>query len=206
MLTKVTELLGDLLSECPDVPEPVAATAYVRAAREFCTESMAWNPSEAYILPGISGSFDLDTFQDSELFDAVYLNHDGQPLVKATARQLSERGRQTASGSPMYFRCTPGLVVVVPAPTDVSLLEGRFVGRPKRTATRLPDELLDRFEEAILWGAKARLYMMPGKAWYDVGSAANYDTLFRNEIERHYARAPSDGQRGIVRTVRYGGL
>lgn len=181
--------------------------AYLEAARKFFHESTAWRDEIGSITVGSSNAaYTLAPTQtDAEVFDATRVWHKDNRLVKKSRTQIQTR--YSKGNSPAVFRIgAPNSLHIAPGPDeDVSsdlVVHGAL--RPTRTADVLDDEAADRFDEALLNGARWKILLMP-QPWRDVSMAEYYRKLFQDSLDREHALAADDGQVGVDRTMRYGG-
>ena len=118
---------------------------------------------------------------------------------------------QTASGSlPLFFNVAreQGSITVYPRPANAQgaliTLQARYA--PKRTATTLPAFLADRYEDALLHGAKARLMLQVNVPWSHPAAGqmhqqAYEDALAQATVDQLHEQVTSTLR---VRPVRFG--
>jgi hypothetical protein len=201
-VTEVVQVLDRLLPHAPDVPEPVAVRAYIDAARHFFTRSRAWRTEDGVLSPVTRGEYALDVGAGIECFDASDVSYDGYPLTKVGA----EPRRVRSTGRPEAYRVLPGKMFIYPAPVDEERVKLRFIVRPARDATGIPDEVDARFGDIIESGALARLLMQPGQPWSNPEYAGVYAAAFDAQIDEWSVLGADSGTTGVHRRVRYGGL
>jgi hypothetical protein len=69
----------------------------------------------------------------------------------------------TTSSTPRFFtEDTPGTITLYPRPDREYSMRARVAQRPTRSATQVEDQLFEDWVEAIVDGALARLFIMPG--------------------------------------------
>lgn len=203
----VLDLLDGVLLGAPGVPEPLAANYYVRAAREFFTETLAHRAQVAAAQGGDTGTYTLAVPADTEAFDATKVILSGQPLRKAAHSQVLRANPGRQGGEPQRYRISAGNLTLDPAPDAgvADLLYVLAVVRPTRTATTLDDAMAAEFADIIEQGALAKILMIGNKPWTDTGTASAMYQLFQADIDRWRSKARDDGMTGVARTVRYGG-
>lgn len=95
----------------------------------------------------------------------------------------------TYSGSPTHFRVSAGseesnddvdvALQLLPTPDAVNQdLVVRASVRPTLTARRLPSQLVREWDDALIFGAAARLRMLPGTAFTDMAAASTSRAVF----------------------------
>lgn len=199
---KVLELLEGVAPHTYGAPEPIMATAYVDAVRQFCQDTHAWVSTEPEIVHTIGFEFEIEHPVQTSIIDARAMRYGKRELLKQTYEQIQHR---SMPGGPVYYRVAAGRLFVYDVPEDIAKLKGRFILQPRRHATVIDDGLVDRHQEAFEHGALARLLLQPNKAWTDYESAAAYRTMFREYVDEWKGRAPDEGMVNVSRRVRYGG-
>lgn len=85
-------------------------------------------------------------------------------------------------------------LVPFPSEENGSMLRVRFTVAPTLTATGVPDSLGNRYQDALIAGAKAGLLSDAGKPWSDPRTAA----IFAGEFQRLLNDARQEARRGAV--------
>lgn len=201
-MAEVLDLLAELRLGAPGVPEALAAERYVRAAREFLTETRGFRhePSEWQLQA--PGEFTFQAPAQTEAFDAVWAFYGNTPLRKATSRHFSNR----AGGHPVRYAVANQRLRVDPGGADPAKLRVCLALRPVLGATEIDDAVVSAFGEIIERGALARLLLMPRRPWTDTSTGASLMSWFREDMDRWRSKAADEGMIGVVRQVRYGGL
>lgn len=203
----LNDLIGNLMLAAPGAPEPLAEGRYRDAARKFCTETLAYRAEVTAVGYTGTGEYLLLAPADTEIFDALSVTLDDEPLEKATRVQLRRYAREGRTGNPRWFRIDMGRLYLSPDPGEdiATRLSVIAALRPTRTALSLDDGLAEEFGETFESGAIARLLSAPGQSWTDHAGSAIFWSNFNLEISRWRDRAADEGMRGVPRTVRYGG-
>jgi len=96
---------------------------------------------------------------------------------------------------------TPDMYIVLPLPDDAETYETRmFVAlKPKRSATSMPEAILDELEEVIMHGALQHLLVLPSVHWSDRELATYHAKQYAFQISERRARANTGNARGTVR-------
>lgn len=207
-MAKVVDLIYTVMLSVPDAPEPVVARAYSEAARQFCTDTLAWRDGGLYLaylnMPGPLGEFAVAVDDQTEVFDAARVEFRGRSLEKST---LGEIRRREQRGRPSAFTISSSRLFVSPDPGvgHESAIRADFILRPRRGATEIPETVADRWGDIIDHGALSRLLAVPGKPWTEYGGAGYYAGLFQQAIIEWKSKAADEGMVGVPRRVAYGG-
>lgn len=197
----VVDVIQELLLAVEGAPEPLAVTAYVEAARRLCRNAGVWRETVSATLGSNTAEYLLTPPTDGQVFDAVSVKLGEKWLDKRTREQLE------VYGLPGY-RVFNNTLVLNPDPqADVSAnltIVARI--RPIRSATTLPDDLVDEHHDGLLHGALYRLLSYPNKSWSDYDMASFHYRRFNDYIDEWTSRAADDGMTGVPRKVRYGGI
>lgn len=210
----IRELTGTVQMAAPDAPEPVVNKAYVDAARQFFTDTRAWREATdrvqrtTSVRPGV-GTFSVTPPLDTESFDLLVVHYDELRLKKVTVAAMSGL-TEGNFGCPGMFAARKNTFEVAqdpgPGPAVEALLSATMCLRPTREAAELDDDIADRFGEMIEFGAIARLLSQPRQEWTDLNTSMLYRMQFEDYINTWRSKAADDGQIGVGRRVRYGGL
>lgn len=180
------DLLPYLLAEVPGVPDVTAKQALTMAAIEFCRETQAWSELQdpIAVIDKIH-TYDLEPVTGASIVTVKQVWAADRELVPVTLAKLVEvmPNWQTAQGSdPVYYNGAAdwSSIRIFPTPINANRqkLTLRVAYQPSLTATTLPDFLVNVYLEAILSGAKARLMLMPQKAWTNPELGGYHKGLF----------------------------
>jgi hypothetical protein len=218
------DLLWQVRSELPGVPQPLVLYHYAETVRDFCTRTKAWNYS-------IEGGLDLDAdtawptiTPGTHIPDATYIVEptrakwsDGCEITFKTRDQLDRIDgdwEQAVGSSPQYWTVTgPKAWRIYPLLTEDTVgqlyiraaLAPTFVTSEAQTSRGgMPEELVNEFQDIWSYGTMARLMKIPGKDWSNDGHASAYSVQYENGIKTAKSRAAADFGRPH-RTVQYGG-
>lgn len=161
-------------------PDEVIVRALRRSAQKFCRESRIWRErlDDVVLDPGVD-EYDLATPSDSTAEQILDARIGGRELnVRAEAAIVTF---PASSGPPsdVAVKSLSNTVVVWPNPDAGSgVLRLYVVLAPSRTATEVPDLLVNDWEVGIVAGAQAELHDMPGMPWTNPGRAAEKRSEF----------------------------
>ncbi|MGV1752787.1 hypothetical protein [Agrobacterium sp. CG674] len=198
-MADIDDLFAEVLIHAPNCSDPIARRYLREAAREACDkvdlwrerETIAINDLESQILPVISDAeivrienAYLDgvslTPQTPEWLDDNYPGWDNPDALDATSRFITQ--------------IKPGVLQLVPANTGTLSL--RLVLKPSRSATTLPDFLVEKYGTEIGKGAAARVLMLPTD---DGGPNPQMATVLQSEFTAFLDKLPmkiAKGQQG----------
>jgi len=212
----VTSLVPDIRASIPDIPSFVAERQLLRATRVFCQETRAWRVDFLMSVVGTVGTVTLTSQlpAGTELVDIISIKNvgGGEPVEARTYTWLdkntSDWRSETDRDARYYVLDGNNIIRLVPTPstTVASLYDIRVAVKPLRTATTLNDVLVNKFDENLIDGALAYLYLMPRKPWSDTKLAQYHKAMFINSLPGARAAAADEFQVGVPRKVRYGGL
>lgn len=178
--------LPDVLPHVPGCPVVVVEHELRRSAQEFFRRSRAWRVNlptiaVAALTPEISCE-PPDAAHDLVRVESVV--YDGRQLGPETAENLDIGfGEEWAAhvGIPTnYIQLTPGVLRLyqIPGVAAAVGLKIRASVTPSDVATGIPDDLAQKYRDAIQAGAKSRLMLMPGKSWTNLDLSAVYGRAF----------------------------
>jgi len=182
------DLMQYLLPELPGCPDPTVRLAILRAAREFCNETLAWTETQDPVL-AVDGTstYDVDLPSGSSLVMVrdVFVGNRRLTPVTVASLQTQLPAWQTAQASePSFYRMTDDRtgINVYPIPLNANsvYLVIRAAYAPKPSATTLPDILGGIYLDAITSGVKANLMAMPNTNWTNPGLSAYYQGIFKS--------------------------
>ncbi len=216
-MADISELIPDVLAAVPDVPNFVAARQFIRATREFSEETRAWRVNFQLDITASTATYDLSANlgTTNELVDIVSIKHiqGGEPIKPRTFSWLDEnhsdwRG-ETAETAKWFVLESNNTIrlVFTPASTLVNAYYVRVAVKPLvATATTIQDIIANKYDEVLVNGTLSRLYFLPRKPWTDINLGNYYRNLFEIGIAEARGKATDEHQRGVQRTVKYGGL
>lgn len=203
-------LVPKVRRDVPNCPDPIIVDELAEAARDFCRQTTVWrNECPAITIETDVHTYRLrhPDGLPHRIHEATYQAPDQTsrrplfPLNEHRARGGAGYGdyHQTfhpvgqsqdwkiRTGTPRWYShyLTNLDVRVIPIPTSsdadgflhftVSLL-------PKMDARRLPEWIVERYYEALVAGAKARLLKMANQQWTDANKGALENDLFEKEL------------------------
>lgn len=205
----LSDIVEDLYTRCPGIPEAVLVNCYRDAARRFLRRVRGWVADSTTFAQGSTTAEYIPTLPtDAELVDFRDVRYETTELERITHDQMLGRGWPDV-GSPRGARLAGvDTLVFMPDPTtDISaLLTARFVLRPTRTASTLPDDVVIRYADALEYGALSLVYATPGHGLSDMRSAEYYRALFNDLMDSYEVQATDNNMHGVARRVRYGGI
>lgn len=212
-MATVDSLLPKILVYAYNAPINLVRQAIVDSSREFCRNSMYWREDLTAEDTVVDQSvYPLTLPADSEVvdFNDIYFSTKRR-LIPKTMRQLDAINEQwrTQTGEPYYYLREANAsvkLVYIPQEVEVGAIQANAVLQPTSTATTIDDKILANYDEAIIYGALYRVMRVPGKAWSDMATATYYEGLFREKVEEATSRGTDERTKGVIRTVKYGGL
>ena len=200
------DFLPHLLPDLPGCPDSIVKQQLLFAVIEFCQETHAWNEIQDPIqVRERVNEIDVDTPTGARIVAVKDVWASSRKLRPVTMPQLFELipNWQTAEGSePTYYNASTDYrtMRIFPIPIDVnnSTLTLRVAYAPKMDATSIPDELAIKYWDALISGAKARLMVIPGKAWTNSQMSAYNRGIFNDGILKAKISALHDRVEGSL--------
>ncbi len=216
-MADIADIIPDVLAAVPEVPIFVARRQFIRATREFSEETRAWRV--AFQLSTVSGTatYNLSTALGStnELVDIISVKPllGGEPVRPRTFAWLDDnhsdwRGATGAIAQWFVLEANNTIrLVFTPSSTTADAYYIRASVKPLvATATTIQDIIANKYDEVLVHGTLSRLYFLPRKVWSNPELGAYHRTLFDIGINAAKGKATDEHQRGVRRTVKYGGL
>jgi len=178
----LNDLVDSLIIEVPGCPLPTIRDMLRWAQRELCAEGNAWIVSDGPVVVGANTPFaEVDVPSGAETLRIIRLLQDGRALKPGLDY------RQTGSNGVEFLRAVP--------PSNTLL--GAIACRPAY-GRDMPAELLSRWAEALLDGARSRLLALP-QPWRDAQLAEHSRRRFLDHQAAARALAADGHQSGSVR-------
>jgi len=216
-MADIVDIIPDVLAAVPEVPIFVARRQFIRATREFSEETRAWRVNFQLTTIADQPTYNLSTDLGStnELVDIISIKPllGGEPVKPRTYAWLDEnhsdwRG-ETAETAVWYVLDANNTIRLVFTPA--SAVTGAYFIRASvkplvATATTIQDLIANKYDEVLVNGTLARLYFLPRKPWTDLNLGNYHRTLFELGMNTAKGKATDEHQKGVPRTVKYGGL
>lgn len=171
---QIDALIGSVLIQAPGVSDILAVDALRKAAIQLCEQSSAWK--ETITQATTTQEVELDIPAQSRVTQIRRVFADGDLLVPLMPDQTDPFD---ASGKPHgYYRSSDNVLMLVPAPTERTVLTVEMALAPSYEATTLPDDLGNRCRIALIHGALAYLLAIPGHPWTQPVLASAYQQMF----------------------------
>lgn len=200
--------------ELPGIMDEIIVQAIAQTANDFCTQTSVWDEIQDPI-PLFDGNpqYDLSGPTDAFILTLKNVWAADRELEAKTMNEISAlipNWQSAQSSQPQYFNAARDYESIIVFPTPMSAnrakLTFRAIYAPKRTATSLPDFLVDNFFDALMAGAKFRLMAMGNVGWANpqlaVANKQFYDNaVVQARIDQIHDRVPGSIR---VRPVRFG--
>lgn len=186
--TSYQSLYPYIVIDVPGASGPLIDASINLAARELCLKSSCWNEYQTILLEANVNRYDITPPTNSATVRYVKTVRIGTRVLKPEMENILyefRNGLLTSTGEPICYFLAPDLSLqVFPTPTDVDagkemIVLATFI--PGLDATEIDSVLVDRFSEALICGAKGRIFAIPGQPWSNPQMALAYDQQF-NEL------------------------
>lgn len=176
---------NDYLDECrPGVhsaPDVAILSALRRAAQRFCRDSRIWRERlEDIVYEPAVNEYDLPAPDGATVEEILWARSSGNVLSTCSAEAIFTAG-ETVEGTPqaVALKSLSNTCLVWPTPEGGSGTLGLYVVlAPSRTANEVPDQLADRWHDAIIAGARAELMSTIGMPWSNPQEAERQTMIF----------------------------
>lgn len=177
----VRDLLGDVAQVCRQAPTPTLISAYVRAARRFCTKSR-WLVAS---IPGQTTAgesrYTLGSDPYAEIFGVAGITMFESPSqFEALVESDSSTWDPTAApGLPEMYQYLPEAQVALHRTPDRAYdMTVAACVTPKRGANSIDATLATKWEYVLQHGALAYLLALPNVAWANLQLAQVHEAQF----------------------------
>lgn len=203
---KISDLVRFVAIDVPGCPGPVIELAILETAIDFCRKTYAWDEIQdpVPVINGIS-QYDVDTPTDGEVvaIRAVWgFNRQLLPKTMAEIQRLLPNWQDGRSNQPVYYNAastSPAFIRLFPIPENADgMLTFRVAYAPKITSTTLDDDLVARYRDGLVSGAKARLMLNVGRAWTNPALAGVHVRAYENAKVEAKLAVMSENSPGTV--------
>ena len=185
MATNITEWIPRIAPAVPLCPNQVIKEAIVNTCRDFCQKTQLWDNNALTAIDVEDGTSDYaltSALGDITGTDAVEL--DGTPISPTTVEELDRfnplwRQTVTERSSWYIFSMADSIKLVYEPDDDITGgLETWVSLKPLKTATTVQDFLYRDYEEAIEFGAKGEILLIPGMPWSNLELGAYFTNKY----------------------------
>jgi len=215
-MAAISDLIPDVRVEIPAIPSFVAARQLLRATREFTEMTRTWRVNISVSTTTTVATVDLTPLLPTatELVDIISIKNTagGAPLEPRTFiwldKNTSDWRSDTDLNAKWYVLDSNNTIRLVPTPstTVAAQYDVRVAVKPLLTATEIGDVVANKYDELLVHGALAKLYLIPSKPWTDAKLSTYHQALFLAGFSGARTEAAEEYQTGIPRNVKYGGL
>lgn len=206
-MTLLDFLDDNVMADVPGCPTAVAKKALLKTAIDFLSVSKAWSEVQdpIAVVDGVADyDFDAPTGARCIEIKAVYTKTGEIDGVNMTELALRMPNWQDAAGSSplMYTRAFDfSSLRVYPMPTNPNgeTLRVHAVYTLTDTATSIPDDIVQRYADALSCGTKARLMLIPKTDWQDLKLAGYHKGEYETARSVAQITAAHDKTAGAVR-------
>lgn len=170
-MATLDEVVAFVRAEVAGCPDPFIRQSVMRAARDFCERTEAH--IEQYSFSTVVGVAEYQLYLTSG-FDPCAIHGvvlDENYLVPITARAVPIRA---VEGLPAAFSFDGTTLTLIPTPSEVFGVVVSVASKPKLSATRLTDTLLNNWSEALVEAALYYTLRAADTTWGDPQLAAHY--------------------------------
>lgn len=190
--------------ELPGVPLPLLDDALNDALIELCRHALCWRSWQTVPLVADAPAYALTPpTPGAEVVTVTRALMNGMAMEPTPEDAVTHGGFWAQIGTPRtYFLEADGQLRVAPIPNadaEAAVFDVQAAFAPALGATTGESTLLNRFGLALANGAKARLMLIPGKAWSNPEMAAVYQGMFLSALDDARIETLQSGTRGSLR-------
>ncbi len=202
----IADLAEVLKIRAREVPNITLERLIRESAREFFRLSRVWRLD--FVGPVASGSnaYDLTLPTDSLAYDILYAKLRTSNRVLSYLKDAHKAYEYPddlidSNHTTEYIKLVDdNTFQLLPPPNADDIIEMKVVLSITRLATEIEDEIVEEFEDAILDGALARLYEMPGETWSDLKRSMLHRSKFLEATELARLRGQETRTPGVGST------
>jgi hypothetical protein len=209
-MASFSSLVKDILPYVPNCPDSLVESTLRSACIEFAERSKAY-VYDLDPITTISGVYEYEFDQPSgtDVHQILWMTYDGDDLDPISPRSLELNypdWRDKTSLPQVYLQKNPSTFWVIPVPNS-SVTNGLLLSvalKPSRTTSNIDTAFSNSYRDGIVYGTLYRLLRIPAKDWTDPQAAADYLSLFNQEVVQAELKARG-GDLGVRRVVKYKG-
>lgn len=182
-------MVRDVIMHAPHCPEPVAEYAVKMTTIDFCNRTHWWKyTSDTIDLVADENTYQVEVPNGTEPISVVAAWYSDRPLWPmgfSTHQRFQPVRPEARPGPPVVFTNeNPLELVLLPTPKDseVGALVMMSAIRPKRSATAADKDMMERWYEAIMHGALARVYSIPNQPFTSRDLATDRAKLYAAQV------------------------
>lgn len=196
--------------DAADAPRPLLSRYLREAAIDFCEKSESYT----YDVEGLDTymgepEYEFDTPHNTQVVKIWSLKLEDRLLKPSSIVLLNSEvpNWRTDTGTPSFYFFAKRHLTLAPIPntSTVDGITGVVALKPTRNAAVLDEDFYDENSQAILDGARMRLFRDASKPWGDIMLSGVHQQLFMMAIEDAKSKIQQDHTAKRVTTT-YGGL
>lgn len=205
-------LMYEILPHVPSCPAPSVMTAIRAQTREFFHEAECWiHTIDETTTAGTREVAISNLPANTRVAVPLEIYVDGKPISTANHRMMKLTFAEeyaTKSGKVEFVMLADNSTDTLefwPLPNDSYAVTGRVAVKPIRTATELPDAIMDEFADGIIAATLAKLFGQANTEWYDAKLSNKHTAMMYAEIEKARSRSRKENTSRLM-VATYGGI
>lgn len=191
-----SDFLNEVMPYVENCPIPIVEHQLRNAAIDFCQRAALWRKQMDLIsivtdIHTYDISVDLDTDEAISSIDYAYLTESsGETPIGVTTEDILKNNvlnwrtqSATKPNSIMMVNTESFRVFPIPEETIANSLVVGLILKPSRNSSGVPDWIHEQWAEKIACGAKAKLFGMKSRPWYDPNESADEQENFDMAIK-----------------------
>lgn len=196
--TAYTQWLDSIQIHVPDCPSPTITQAVRQACIDFCQSSLYLRANlDAFNTVIGDDEYELTAPADSVVAAVITVRCGGRIIDPVRQEDLDAEANywRDLEGSPgRYLQPDESTIILNPVPSSIEEVRIMVALRPTQASGGVDSAIYERFQDAIMSGALARLMAMPGVAWSNTALADWHARAFNTAI----AAASDKAARGLT--------
>lgn len=171
------------------VPRPSVIRALRECGRDFCMQSESWIERFHYQIEK-----DLIGYDAAGMRDAIV-----RRILSVRLRKKNEP--EELASETKYHLCNVNTVLIdrnILMRYDGGMIDIASVLIPTADSGNLPDEIIQRYRDGLVYGACARLARQRGRPWFSADLEKYYTDSYNAEITRAIADIADDNETGCA--------
>lgn len=185
-------LVRDVVMYAPHCPEPMALHAAKLTTIDFCRRTHWWKyESDAIDLEANVMEYQVEVPNGTDPISVVAAWYNDSPLWPmgySTRNRFQPQNLGSMKGTRPYAfsqsETTQILLSPVPTVAEAGALVLSTAIAPKRTATGADKDMMDRWFDALVHGALARVYAIPNQPFSNADAAIAREKMYREEATK----------------------
>ena len=184
-------LVRDIILYAAHCPEPIATHAAKMTVIDFCRRTHWWKvTSDPVDLTAGEPNYFVEVPNGTEPISVVAVWYNNRPLWPmgfSTRNRFQFTNLSSQKGTPQAFtQDTLPELTLLPTPqfAETNALVMTVAVQPKRSADSADRDMMERYFDALVWGALSRVLSIPNQPFTSLDNAAIREKQYREEVTK----------------------